>query len=238
MLGWDLAQLGERISVDRPGWDFAAIVAEHAHGAQTMLDVDTGGGEWLASLPARAARTVATESWPPNIDVARDRLRPFGIEVLRAEPVSDNVDQRGGEPRLPCEDASFELVTARHAAYVPDEIARVLASTGTFLTEQVGGDYGDFYEALGLSRPRITRRWTLELATAQLQDAGLSVVDGADGFERTTFFDTDALVWYLTAVPWAVEGFSTEGYRAALRRVRTPLRVRLPAFWLRALKRA
>ena len=231
MLGWDLAQLGTRISIAGPAWDFSAIVAAAAQAAQRMLDVDTGGGEWLAALPARAARTVATESWPPNLRVARERLGALGIEVLAADPVPDNVDQRGGEPALPVDDSAFELVVARHAAYVPREIARVLVPRGTFLTQQVGGDYGDFYEALGLPRPHIARRWTLELATAQLQDAGLSVVDGAQGVETTTFADSEALGWYLLAVPWTVEAPTPN-----LEGVRMPLRVRLPAFWLRATR--
>jgi SAM-dependent methyltransferase len=230
MLGWDLAQLGARISIDGPAWDFTAIVAAHARRAKSMLDVDTGGGEWLASLEHRPTHTVATESWPPNIAVARERLGALGIEVVAAQGVPDNVDQRGGEPPLPVAGASFELVTARHAAYVPREIARVLAPAGTFLTQQVGGDYGDFYDALGLPRPQLERRWTLEAATAQLQEAGLTVVDGAEGEERTTFADAEALEWYLAAVPWTVP----DRHGAELNRVRMPLRVRLPAFWLRA----
>jgi SAM-dependent methyltransferase len=236
MLGWDLAQLGTRISIDGPAWDFGAIVAAEAQGAKSMLDIDTGGGEWLAALPARPAHTVATESWPPNIAVARERLAALGIEVIAAEPVPDNVDQQGDEPALPVDASSFDLVVARHAAYVPRELTRVLAPGGTFLTQQVGGDYGDFYDALGLPRPSIPRRWTLRAATQQLQAAGLAVVDGAEGEERTAIADKDALAWYLTAVPWTVEEFSVERHAAALERVRMPLRVRLPAFWLRATR--
>jgi len=237
MRGWDFAQLGSRISIDAPGWDFDAIVAEHARSSRSMLDIDTGGGEWLASLSARGERTVATESWPPNVPVARERLAALGVDVLAAEPVADNVEQRGGEPPLPVADASFDLVTARHAAYVPRELARVLMLRGTFLTQQVGGDYGDFYDALGLARPLGKQRWTLEYATAQLQEAGLDVDDGAEGVETTTFADAGALAWYLEAVPWTVEGFSPQTHAAALERVRVPLRVRLPAFWLQAMRR-
>jgi Methyltransferase domain len=234
--GWDLAQLGSRVTIDGPAWDFSSTVVEHGRRVQRMLDVDTGGGEWLASLAHRPEHTVATESWAPNVAIARERLSTLGVDVVAAEPVPDNVEQHGGEPSLPFADGSFELVTARHAAYVPREIARVLASAGTFLTQQVGGDYGDFYEALGLARPPVARVWTLELATAQLRGAGLSVVDGAEGVETTTFSDADALEWYLTAVPWTVTGFSPERHRNALDRVRMPLSVELPAFWLRAEK--
>jgi SAM-dependent methyltransferase len=237
VLGWDLAQLGPRISIDGPAWDFSAIVVAHARGAESMLDVDTGGGEWLASLAHRPAHTVATESWPPNVDVARKRLEPLGVSVIAAEPVPDNVAPQDGAPPLPCASGAFALVTARHAAYVPHEIARVLTPGGTFLTQQVGGDYGDFYGALGLPRPQLGRRWTLELAAAQLENGGLTVADGAEGEETTTFADAEALGWYLTAVPWTVQGFSAKRQRDELERVRFPLQVRLPAFWLRASSR-
>jgi SAM-dependent methyltransferase len=207
-----------------------------------MLDVDTGGGEWLASLPERPPRTVATESWAANVDVARERLEPLGVELLAADAVPDNVDQRGDEPPLPCADASFELVTARHAAYVPREIARVLTTGGVFLTQQIGGDYGDFHEALGLPRRAPTPRWNLEYASAQLASVGLEPVQGAEGEETTSFADVGALAWYLRLIPWTVEGFSIERYRSNLERAHEriardgALRVRLPAFWVRALK--
>jgi SAM-dependent methyltransferase len=232
MLGWDLAQLGPRISIDGPAWDFDAIVVDHARAVATMLDIDTGGGEWLASLEYRPAHTAATESWPPNLDVARERLEPLGITVAAADAVPDNVDPQDGVPPLPCESDAFGLVTGRHAAYVPREIARVVAPGGTFLTQQIGGDYGDFHEALGRPRPPIPRRWTLALAAEQLEAAGFAVADGAEGEEMTTFADADALAWYLTTVPWTVGDFS----RAELENVQLPLRVRLPAFWLKAVK--
>jgi SAM-dependent methyltransferase len=209
-----------------------------------MLDVDTGGGEWLASLPERPPRTVATESWLPNLEVARERLEPLGVDVLAAEAVRDNVEQHEDEPPLPCPSASFELVSARHAAYVPLEIARVLTAGGVFLTQQVGGDYGGFHEVLGLS-PRTPRpRWNLERASEQFAEAGLERVDGREGEETTSFADVAAFAWYLRMISWTVEGFSVERYRRELEQVHEriardgALRVRLPAFWARAVKNA
>lgn len=242
MAGWDLASLGRRIAIEPPPWDFDGLVVSEVRRSPRMLDIDTGGGEWLASLPVRSRLTVATESWPPNVDVARERLRPLGVEVLAADAVPDNVEQGGGEPSLPFEGRSFELVTARHAAYVPREVARVLAGGGVFLTQQVGGDYGDFEDALGV--PRTSRaRWDLELATAQLARVGLECVDGGEGAETTSFADVGAFAWYLRMIPWTVDGFSVGRHRCALQRLHRriadegALRVRLPAFWARAVKR-
>jgi SAM-dependent methyltransferase len=243
--GWDLARLGDRISIHPPAWDFTQIAEEHAQRAADLLDLGTGGGEWLASLRHRPPRTVATEAWPPNVDVAGRRLRPLGITVVAVEGAADNADEAPGETRgrLPFPSASFELVSSRHESFVATEVARVLVPGGFFLTQQTGGDYGGFYDALGLPRPtRPDRSWDLELARDQLEAAGLRVVESASGREETLFADAGALAWYLRAIPWVVDGFSLDRHRASLERLQRridaegPLAIGQPSFWLKAEK--
>jgi SAM-dependent methyltransferase len=237
--------LGDRISIAPLPWDFDATVVSHARAAPDLLDIGTGGGEWLASLEHRPPRTVATDGWPANVDVAAARLRPLGVTVVANEPAPDNVDQVPGEQRgrLPFASDSFALVTSRHESFVASEIARVLVADGIFLTQQVGGDYGDFYDALELARPPAPeRRWGVPLAEEQLAAAGLPVVDSDGGTEVTSFADVGALAWYLKLIPWTVENFSVEMYRPQLERLHEriaadgPLTVRLPGFWLKAVK--
>jgi SAM-dependent methyltransferase len=243
--GWDLSRLGDRISVAPLPWDFAEIVARHARVAAELLDLDTGGGEWLASLAQRPSRTVATESWPPNVDVARTRLAANGVTLVQTKPAPDNVDQpqEGAGGKLPFPDRSFALVTSRHGSFVASEVARVLRPNGVFLTQQVGGDYGDFHEALGLARPPAPpRRWDHDLADEQLTHVSLRVVESDAATEVTTFADVGALAWYLRLTPWTIPDFAIEAYRPQLERLHLriaregPLRVSLPAFWLRARK--
>jgi hypothetical protein len=76
--GWDLSWLAGRMETRSLPWDFGEIVSEYARQSPDMLDMGTGGGEWLSSLPYRPPRTVATESWPPNVSVAKNRLTPLG----------------------------------------------------------------------------------------------------------------------------------------------------------------
>jgi SAM-dependent methyltransferase len=192
-------------------------------------------------LAVRPPRTVATESWPPNVDLAGARLRPLGITVVRDEGAPDNVEQSENEARgrLPFPSQSFAVISNRHATFVASEVARVLAPNGVFLTEQVGGDYGEFHDALSIARPSSRARdWTLGLATTQLERAGLRVVESAEAFEATTFADAGAFAWYLKAIPWVVERFSIDVHRARLEELQAkmPLTVRQPAFWLRATK--
>ncbi|MGH3105361.1 MAG: class I SAM-dependent methyltransferase [Gaiellaceae bacterium] len=243
--GWDFTRLGVRISTKPGPWNFEQIVIEHVRDAADLLDMGTGGGEWLALLPYRPSRTVATEAWPPNVDVARARLRPLGISVVSVEGAPDNAGQQPDEKRgrLPFPTASFDLVSNRHDSFLASEVARVLTPGGTFLTQQTGGNYGEFYDALELSHPsRPALEWSLSLAAEQIRTAGLSIADSAEGAEETTFADVGALAWYLRAIPWVVEGFSVDTHRPQLERLderirsEGPIRFRQPSFWLKAIK--
>src|SRR5437764_13971558 len=111
--GWDFSWLGGRMTSPAMPWDFTELVAEPARSARDMLDMGTGGGEWLAGLPNRPPHTLATEAWTPNVPVARERLGPLGIEVVEVEGAPDNTAQERGEPggALPFADGSLHLVT-------------------------------------------------------------------------------------------------------------------------------
>jgi len=243
--GWDFGWLGDRVSSTALPWRFEEIVLRHARPSPDLLDLGTGGGEWLAALAHRPPRTVATEAWPPNVDVAGARLRPLAITVVWVEPAPDNVEQRTDERRgrLPFPSDSFSLVSSRHESFLASEVARVLEPGGTFVTQQIGGDYGDYYYALGLPRVRPRRPpWDMSLAAQQLDAAGLQVVDGRDGIEETSFADVGAFAWYLKAIPWIVEGFSITAHRPHLERLHERIEaggsvtMRQPAFWIQAVK--
>ena len=87
--GWDFSWLDARSSLaqDLP-WSYTAEVTSRAGAAATMADLGTGGGELLARIWPRPARTVATESWPPNVGVAaaRDPGRVLRRRAREHEP--------------------------------------------------------------------------------------------------------------------------------------------------------
>jgi SAM-dependent methyltransferase len=220
-------------------WDFKELVAKRARKAEDMLDLGTGGGEWLADLADRPSHTVATEAWAPNVPVARERLAPLGVDVVHVEGAPDNVRQGRSETRgaLPFDDGSFDLITSRHESFVATEIARLLRPEGIFMTQQLGdGLYREFGELLGAEPPR-QQAWCLPLAVEQVRRAGLSVQDSAEGRADVTFADVGALAWYLRMVPWTVPDFSIDGYRDRLREVGGPITLPLAAFYLEAVSR-
>jgi SAM-dependent methyltransferase len=233
--GWDFSVLGDRLVLEPPPWSFEQIVDDEVVRAASMLDMGTGGGEWLSSR-RKAARTVATESWPPNVPLAAGRLGPLGIAVVRDEGAIDNADQatRESRGRLAFCDAAFDLVVNRHEAFVADEVRRVLREGGVFVTQQAGSGARQFHELLALEPPP-DDDFHIQLAFEQLQRAGLRVERSGVGFATTVFADIGALAWYLSNVPWGVPDFSIERHRDALVRVHgSPIRVRSERFWIRA----
>ncbi len=219
--GWDFSFLDGRNEVDPPPWDYKARVEELARGAHTMVDLGTGGGEFVASLDVRASLSVATEGWMPNVAVADRNLRPLGVHVVAVEGASDNAKQRFTDPdgRLPFQDDSIDLVFDRHEAFRPTEVARVLRPGGTFLTQQAGGlNEVELNDVLGGAvDPSLSP--TLNEYVAQLEQAGLEVLEAQEAFPAKRYLDVGAVVSFLRAVPWQYEGFDPRSNIEGLRTI-------------------
>ncbi len=241
--GWDFSLLGDRLTLEPPPWNLEGMVAELVGPGttMTMLDMGTGGGEWLSGL-ARSSRVVATEGWAPNVPVAAARLRPLGIAVVQDEGAIDNVDQERQDRqhrrgRLAFRAGAFDLVVNRHEAFVADEVGRVLRAGGVFLTQQTTSGSAEFHRLLGLDPPAV-EELTLALVVEQLTRAGFAIESTGEGVATTTFGDIGALAWYLSNVPWAVPGFGIPRCRDALLRLHGhPIRVPSTRFWVQAARR-
>ena len=82
--GWDFSCLRGRWQEDEPSWDYAGLVQQSLSHVTALLDLGTGGGEFLAGLAPLPALTCATEGYPPNLPLARRRLEPLGVQVYPA----------------------------------------------------------------------------------------------------------------------------------------------------------
>ena len=200
--GWDFSYLDGRMDEGRESWSYLDRAAELMGRASSVLDLDTGGGEKLLDLRDRwPAKVVATEGYPPNFELASERLSASGARVVRAE-LSDTAP-------MPFAAGEFELVLNRHAAFNPSEVGRVLSAGGIFLTQQVHGMWAwDLLEAF-----RAKPQWpdaTADKYVPLLEAAGLTIVTREEWEGRLVFSDVGAIVYYLKAAPWEVPGFSVK----------------------------
>jgi len=204
--GWDFSHITMTgRMVDAPlTWSYASIVLNHLKSAQSLLDMDTGGGEYLSSLQPLPSHTCATEGYAPNVSVARKRLEPLGVQVYEAI----------GKSELPFAANQFDLVINRHGAYIAKEVWRILKPGGLFITQQV--DCSNFTElnALLNAPPSAFQylNWRLESAIQEVQPADWHVIAQKEEQPITRFFDIGAIIYYLKAISWQVPDFTVEKY--------------------------
>ena len=221
--GWDFSSLKERWTEISPPWDYREIVSGQLSTEVPLLDLGTGGGELLSSLRPLPRRTYATEGYPPNVPVAKRRLEPLGVEVIRTYSEDNNrVPQLGS---IPFRNESVGLVIDRHESFVAREVFRVLKPTGKFVTQQVGSsNYRELNEALGEEEPPAGVGWDLHEAVRQLEQAGFRIVEKREALLKGWFADVGAIVCYLRAVPWQIASFSVEGAYEELRELDKSIR--------------
>jgi SAM-dependent methyltransferase len=206
--GWDFSYLKGRWREEQPRWDYRRKAQILIKNATAVLDMGTGGGEFLASVDKLPEHNVAIEGWLPNVPVARSRLEPLGVRVVAT-------DESG---KLPLRDEEFDLVLNRHSAYDEQEVFRVLKKRGRFLTQQVGGDnLKDLLREFSVE-PQFGD-WTLRMARQRLEEAGFKITEAEEWSGKIEFNDVGALVYFLKNIPWIVKDFSVDRYLPILEKL-------------------
>ena len=230
--GWDFSYLDGRFEEAEPPWDYPTLARDAVQRAFAILDVATGGGERFAALAPFPGQATAVEGFAPNIPIARRRLEPLGVRVFEGNTQSG----------MPFEDGAFDLVLNRHGGFRAAEMHRILKSGGVFLTQQVGGDnLDDLTAAFGarLAYPDNTLERTADAFAALGCDVELAQAWRGP----VTFADVGALAYFLTAIPWVIDGFDVETHAETLARLHRqiqadgPLRFTYSRFLLRAVRR-
>lgn len=209
--GWDfsyMAQYGGNPEEPK-AWSYARAVRDYLTDRDVVLDMGTGGGEFLATLQPLPPKTYATEAYPPNVPVAKAALEPLGVTVVEVE------EGQQEDFALPFEDAFFEVIINRHEAYEAREVFRILQPGGVFITQQVGQRNN---ENLRMIFGSIEDDWEWDLATCQtyLVDAGLRIIDAKEHIGYSRFYDIRALVYLLKVIPWEFPDFDPARYGTQL----------------------
>ena len=166
-----------------------------------LLDIDTGGGEFLLSLHHPYHNMSATEGYPPNVLLCDRTLLPLGIDFKEMSQYAS----------MPFDDNSFDLVINRHGNYNVEELYRVIKPNGLFITQQVGSDNDK--ELIRLLCPDAVKLFPNANLNYQLklfQNKGFSITLGEEAYRPIKFYDVGALVWFARIIEWEFQGFSVE----------------------------
>ena len=200
--GWDFSHLAGRYTeeTDLP-WDYQRIILEDLTPDMKLLDVDTGGGEFLLSLHHPYANTSAAESYPPNVQLCKETLLPLGIDFRAGD----------GQDVLPFADASFDRIINRHGDFNVEDIRRMLKRGGRFITEQVGAENDREMVELLLGETALPfPEQYLEIVRRKFCDAGFTILDAQECWRPIKFYDVGALVWFARIIEWEFPDFSVE----------------------------
>ena len=190
-------------------WDYRRIILDYLKPEMKLLDIDTGGGEFLLSLKHPYKNTSAAEAYPPNVELCRETLLPLGIDFRAGD----------GKDILPFEDAAFDIVINRHGDFNVKDIHRILKDGGIFITEQVGAENDRELVELLLGRTELPfPEQYLETTCKKFRDAGFDILDAQECFRPIRFFDIGALVWFAHIIQWEFPGFSVDCCRDRLLR--------------------
>jgi len=201
--GWDFSHLHGRYTEEEDlPWRYREVIQRYLTPDMQLLDIDTGGAEFLLSLKHPHSNTSATENFAPNVLLCEETLPPLGIDFRSCS----------GKGPFPFDDQSFDMVINRHGDFSASEIFRILKPGGIFITQQVGAE--NDRELVQLLLPKETQlpfpEQYLSIATNQFRAAGFEILDSQECFRPIRFYDIGALVWFARIISWEFPGFSVD----------------------------
>ena len=200
--GWDFSHIHGRYEEENSlPWDYERIIHDLLRNDMKLLDYDTGGGEFLLSLGHPYENTAATEGYPPNVQLCREKLLPLGIDLRECADAS----------HVPFADNSFDIIINRHGNFDPPEIRRMLKAGGFFVTQQVGSENDrELVDAVlpGVGKPFPHNN--LKEQRDAFEIAGFDIIKAKEAFCPIRFFDVGAFVWFARIIEWEFPGFSVK----------------------------
>lgn len=200
--GWDFSYLKGRWENEKLPWDYKSIVQKHLNDNMDLLDMGTGGGEFLLTLNHPYNRTSVTEAYPPNIELCKSLLAPKGISVYPV--LEDNILTN-------VKDNYFDIVINRHESFASDEVNRVLKIGGYFITQQVGA-YNNKNLATFFDEGHQDQfpNATLDYQTKELEKNGFEIIEKKEFYPKIKFFDLGAIAYFAKIISWEFLNFSVE----------------------------
>jgi len=199
--GWDFSHLDGRWETEKLPWDYKEWIIKYLKSEYQLLDMGTGGGEFLLTLGHPYANTSVTEGWEPNVVLCKERLEPLGI----------NVKQTYEDSSLPHANNTFDIVINRHESYDVEEINRVLKPNGLFITQQVGGKNNELLSncLIPYFKPQFPDL-SLQNEKEKFERYNFSMLYANEYFPSLRFYDIGAVVFFAKIIEWEFPNFSVD----------------------------
>lgn len=200
--GWDFSYLDGRWKSENLPWDYATLIKKYLNNNHKLLDMGTGGGEFLLTLKHPYENTTITEGYLPNYKICEEKLKPLGIKVY---------NYVGDEKFLLINDNEYDIVINRHESYDETEVYRILKPGGMFITQQVGA-YNNKNLATFFDKTHIDQfpNMTLDKSTKRLIDNKFSIIYSDEYFPILKFYDLGAIAYFAKIISWEFLEFNIE----------------------------
>ena len=199
--GWDFSYIDNRWHEEKLPWSYKRILKGYLKSEYKLLDMGTGGGEFLLSLNHPYNKTSVTEMWEPNLKVCKEKLVPLGIGVYQIYQ----------DKRLPFKENSFDMIINRHESYDVKEIKRILRHSGIFITQQVGGRNKEILSNRLIKdfSPQFNNI-SLDNSVDELERNFFDIIYKNEYFPYLHFYDVGAIVYFAKIMEWEFPNFSVD----------------------------
>lgn len=199
--GWNFSYLKDRWEAEDLPWNYKDIVEQYLKPQYRLLDMGTGGGEFLLSLNHPYHNTSVTEMWEPNVLICKRTLSPLGIDVKQVF-CDDN---------LPFSNSSFDMIINRHESYDIKEVKRILKPNGIFIIQQVGDKNNEnLSKKLIKNFKPMYKNINLMDKVQEMKTNDFEVLYAKEYFPYLRFYDVGALVYFAKVIEWEFPNFSVD----------------------------
>ena len=177
---------------------------KHLNKEDKLLDIGTGGGEFLLKLNHPYSNTYVTEGYKPNYELCLKKLVPLGIKVY---------NYVGDEHFDKINDNEFDIVINRHESYNESELRRILKPNGIYITQQVGAynnkDLATFFDDSHIDNfPELTLNNSIE----RLQKENFEIIYSDEYYPILKFYDLGAIAYFCKIIEWEFNNFNVLKY--------------------------
>jgi len=201
--GWDFSHINGRWDEPDPPWCYKEVIKKYLKDTDILLDMGTGGGEFLLTLKHPYKNTYVTEAYEPNFKLCKKTLEPLGITVARTYE----------DDKLPFENNSFDIIINRHESFDLPEVNRTLKNGGYFITQQVGNmNTVELMQRLNDDFVYHNPAHNMSSYTKTLKETGFQIIKAEECKYPIKVYDVGALVFMAKILEWEYPDFSVKSH--------------------------